>query len=304
MTIVSQTRVHADRPAGLGQLTPHRAGRVELPCPHGPLAALAASPTRGDLGATVLLLPGYTGSKEDFAPVLDPLLDAGLGVLAVDLPGQYESGGPDDEDAYLPQALGKAIAGLIGQLGPRRVVLVGHSFGGLVARAAVLAGATVSGLVLLCCGPGELPPGVRRTMLELGEPIMREQGIHAVQSLREALQAAEHRQPPPTELAAFLRTRFLRTSASSLLGMGTALRNEPDLVTELATTLTRTATPCLVACGEFDDAWLPSAQQHMAARLGAPFVTIPTAGHSPNTENPAALAGTLITTVHTWLERA
>lgn len=304
MTSVSQLSPHADQPATFGQLTPHRAGRVELPCPLGPLAALAASPSRGNLGATVLLLPGYTGSKEDFAPLLDPLLAAGLGVLAIDLPGQYESSGPDDEHAYLPQALGGAVARLIDQLGPHRVVLVGHSFGGLVARAAVLAGASVSGLVLLCCGPSELPPGVRRTMLELGEPVLREQGIHAVQALREALQAVEHRQPPPAELATFLRTRFLQTSPSSLLGMSAGLRSEPDRITELAATLTRTATPCLIACGEADDAWLPSIQQQMAARLGAPFVTIPAAGHSPNTENPDALAATLVTTIHGWLQHA
>jgi pimeloyl-ACP methyl ester carboxylesterase len=294
------TAVQPVRPALIGQLTPHRASRIELP---GSIAALAATPAmEDDLGATVVLVPGYTGSKEDFAPLLDPLLDAGLGVLAIDLPGQHESDGPYDEPAYLPPALGTVVAELIGPLAPRPVVLVGHSYGGLVARAAVLAGAHLRGLVLLCSGPSELPPGLRRTMLDIGEPIMREQGIHAVQALREAAEAADQRRvPPPPELAAFLRSRFLATSPSSLLGMSTGLRTEPDRVAELAAELARTSTPCLVACGAADDAWPAAVQRQMAVRLGAPFVTIPAAGHSPNTENPAELAALLVTTIKAWL---
>lgn len=287
------------RPSAVGQLTPNRAARVELPAPHGPLVALAALPGGVDLGATVLLLPGYTGSKEDFAPLVDPLLNAGLGVVAIDLPGQYESGGPDDESAYRPAELGPVIAELVTRLLPRKVVLLGHSFGGLVARSAVLRGAAVNGLVLLCSGPGELPPGPRRTMLEFGEPILRQQGIEAAQRLRE--QAQFGFVPPSPELAAFLRTRFLESSPSSLLGMGHALRSEPDRVDELASALAGASIPCLIACGETDDAWPVAAQRQMADRLGAPFATIPAASHSPNVENPTGLLNLLIPTMHTWL---
>ena len=294
------TSTQSRRPA-VGQLTPNRAARVELPAPHGPVAALAALPRGADLGATLLLLPGYTGSKEDFAPLIDPLLDAGLGVVAVDLPGQYESGGPDDESAYLPAALGPVVAGLVTQLPPRRVVLLGHSFGGLVARSAVLRGAAVSGLILLCSGPGELPPGLRRSMLELGEPIMRQQGIQAAQRLREQAQVVT--EPLPPELAEFHRARFLKSLPSALLGMGHALRSEPDRVDDLASALAHTSTPCLIACGDTDDAWPIAAQRRMADRLGAPFATIPAAGHNPNVENPAGLLDLLIPTVHSWLRR-
>ena len=44
-------------------------------------------------GAPVLLVPGYTGSKEDFIAVLAPLAAAGHEVLAIDQRGQYESPG-------------------------------------------------------------------------------------------------------------------------------------------------------------------------------------------------------------------
>jgi pimeloyl-ACP methyl ester carboxylesterase len=270
---------------------------VWLPGPHGPLAALTAAPP--DPAATVLMVPGYTGSKEDFAPLLDAVADAGFAALAIDLPGQYESPGPPDEAAYLPAALGPVVAQLVLRLAPRPVLLLGHSYGGLVSRAAVLAGARVAGLVLLGSGPAALPDGTRRSLLDLGEPVLRAHGVHAVQQLREAANAGQPPQPP--ELAELLRRRFVASSAAGLLGMATGLRTEPDRVAELAAVLAPAGPPCLVACGELDDAWPPEAQRAMAARLGARFATIPGAAHSPNVENPAALLELLLPTWRAWL---
>lgn len=262
------------------------------------LAALRTRPT-APLGAVVLLVPGYTGSKEDFAPLLDPLAMAGFGALAVDLPGQHESSGPHHEQDYFPDQLGRIVATLVTELsaGGDRVLLLGHSYGGLVARSSVLAGAPVTGLTLLASGPGALPEGRRRAVLDATEPIMRAEGIEVVQRLIEIREGIVE----PSELAALLRTRFLRSSVAGLLGMATALRTEPDRVAELATALQRSAIPCLVACGEADDCWSVPAQLDMAARLGASVAVVPGAGHSPNTENPAALLAALLPIWRRWL---
>ena len=279
------------------QISPHRAERIDLPVPDGHLAALRIAPRGAGLGAVALLVPGYTGSKEDFAPLLDPLAAAGLHVMAVDLPGQYESPGPDRESDHLPDPLGRTLAALVTDLAARhRVLLLGHSYGGLVARGAVLAGAPISGLTLLGSGPGALPPGPRRAVLELAEPVLRAHGIEAVQAFREA------RNPPvsePAELAELLRARFLGSSVPGLLGMASALCGEPDRVDELAAALG--ATPCLVVCGQADDAWPVAAQRDMARRLGAQFALIPEAGHSPNTENPVGLLAALLPSWRRWL---
>jgi pimeloyl-ACP methyl ester carboxylesterase len=268
------------------------------------IAALRAPATDPALGASVVLVPGFTGSKEDFAPLLDAISDAGIEAIAIDLPGQYESEGPDDEAEYRPDALGSVVADLVGKLTAegRRVILLGHSYGGLVARGAVLAEAPIVGLTLMDSGPGELPPGYRRNALDVAEPSVRRHGVQAAQRLREALDAkAPDWADQPEELKEFLRTRLLRSSAAGLLGMSAVLRTEPDRVAKLSRTLRSLGAPALVVCGEADDAWSVASQRDMADRLDADFAVVTGAKHSPNTENPEALLATLLPTWRSWL---
>lgn len=280
------------------QITRHGASRVQVTLPGAELAALRAQPAE-PVGAVAVLVPGYTGSKEDFSALLNPLCSAGLSVLALDLPGQYESPGPGCEQDYYPDPLGRTVAALVAELaaGGDRVLLLGHSYGGLVCRSAVLAGAPVTGLTLLDSGPGALPQGKRRALIDATEPVLRAEGIETVQRLLEARDGIAE----PPELAALLRARFLRSSTVGLLGMATGLRTEPDRVTELATTLRTSAIPCLVVFGESDDAWPVAVQHDMADRLGAAVAMIPDAAHSPSTENPQGLLDVLLPTWQRWL---
>jgi pimeloyl-ACP methyl ester carboxylesterase len=285
------------------QLTPTSAVRTTLPCATGPLAALDADPRlagRPPVG-TLLLLPGYTGSKEDFAPILDPLCANGFRALAVDLPGQFESPGPDDEDSYAPLTLGRVIAGMVDHLaangGP--LVLLGHSFGGLVARGVVLAGATVTGLVLLDSGPGAFRFGQRYAALRAGAPILRRDGRAVVYDRTVATARAERKTVPP-DVAALLRRRFVESNQSALLGMGHALQHEPDRVDDLRRALSVTKTPVAVIAGRDDDAWPVPDQHEMAVRLGTDLAIIDGAAHSPAVENPAALLAVLVPLLESW----
>jgi pimeloyl-ACP methyl ester carboxylesterase len=280
-------------PAG-SQLSPHSAERVTL---HADVAALRASPPEPQ--ATVLLIPGYTGSKEDFAPLLDACAAAGFDTVAIDLPGQYESPGPDEPDAYRPEPLGALVAELAAELAVNRpLIVLGHSYGGLVARAAVLAGAPAAGLTLVCSGPAKLPDGARMDALDQGERLLRAGGTAAAYRVREAWNARDPGWAAvPQPLKEFLRTRFVASSPAGLLGMAAGLREEPDRVVDLAAA----GVPCLVVAGQWDDAWSVPEQREMARRLQAPFALIPGAAHSPNTENPAGLLDVLLPAWLGWL---
>jgi pimeloyl-ACP methyl ester carboxylesterase len=253
----------------------------------GPIAALESGPADG---VPVLLVPGYTGSKEDFGPLLDPLAAAGFHAVTVDLPGQFESAGPSDLGQYTPLALAACIRAVAATLGPR-VHLLGHSFGGLVTRAAVIADPdTFPSFVLMDSGPAGLG-GARAQMIQLLRPYLPTLGVAGVYAASEAAAAAEPGYVAPSpELAAFMQRRFLAGSPDMLLGMGQALLAEPDRVDELAAT----GVPVLVIYGENDDAWPPALQAEMAARLRAECVVVPDAAHSPAVENVSATVDALL----------
>ena len=145
-------------PEDLRQLADHDARHRTFDGLAGPLTALDTGGD-GERG-TVLLVPGFTGSKEDFAPLLRPLCAAGYRVVALDQRGQFESPGPDDPARYSVAELGGDLVAVARQLraeGATPLHLVGHSFGGLVGRAAVLADPPAfSTLTLLGSGPAQL----------------------------------------------------------------------------------------------------------------------------------------------------
>lgn len=254
----------------------------------GDLAALVATPPeRVARRPAVLAVPGYTGSKEDFLHLLPLLARAGHPTTAIDLRGQYESGGPEDVSAYSIDALGKDVASLLGDGEPRHIVA--HSFGGLVCREAVLSGAPALSLTLLSSGPGSLG-GTRGALIDLMRPLLVEGGVPAVWAASEAIEAADpNATERPPAVREFLRRRFLASPTAALLGMGAELISAPDRVAELRDN----GIPTFVAYGSEDDAWTPAEQCDMADRLGARHHVFDGAGHSPAVDVPEATAAAL-----------
>lgn len=266
----------------MSQLVQHHGVPRFLFTSSGPVAVLDTGPA-GPAAGSALLIPGYTGSKEDFAPILDPVRTAGYRAVALDLPGQYQSPGPDRRDAYTVQWLASVVGEVAGSLDNGPVHLLGHSFGGLVGRAAVLAEPTrYRSLTLLCSGPAGIDGGRRERMARL-EPVAMAGGLPAVWA---AMAAELDETPAVTE---FLRTRFLAASLPGLFGMADALLAEPDQVDKLRAT----GVPTLVCFGIDDDAWPTRVQRDMATRLGAELAVISGAAHSPAVENPASTADAL-----------
>jgi pimeloyl-ACP methyl ester carboxylesterase len=289
----------------------------------GAFAALEAEPTTGVCERRpALLIPGFTGSKEDFIPVLQPLASAGRRVVAIDMRGQYQSQGAPEASGYAPDELGAdiiAIAEAIASDG-QGLHLVGHSLGGLVAREAALAQATqIISLTLLSTGPGRITgqrASMLRSLLAMMTAADTTDGSHtpatsattdisasgsadaADARLRDTVEKIfqEHLAPQarsegaPDPVIAFLHERMTKSSPTGLMVMGKYLLSCPDRTAELAS-LSRP--PVLVLYGENDDAWQPAVQEKMARRLGAHRVCIPGAGHSPAVEAPETTASTL-----------
>ena len=269
----------------MSQIAAHHAVPYHVDLADGLVAVLDATPPDGVVRrATALLVPGYTGSKEDFAPLLDPLAVAGYRVVAMDQPGQYASPGPDEPAAYTVEWLGSVVSAVAKELGDGPVHLLGHSFGGLVCREAVLSEPTsYRSLTLLGSGPAAIG-GPRKDRMAALEPLLP-MGMGAVYQAVERLAQADPKWlAAPPELKAFLKERFVASSAGGLRGMGDALLNALDRVDELA----RAGLPLLVCHGEADDAWQPETQAEMARRLGARYQVIHGSVHSPAIENPAA----------------
>src|SRR6201996_6526159 len=286
---------------------PDNVRRSVIETHRGSFAALEAMPGTGVCERQpAVLVPGFTGSKEDFLAILHQLGAAGRRVLAIDQRGQYQTSGPDDPAAYAVRELGADVAAIVdavdarvsGTHGPGdagTVHLVAHSFGGLVVRESLLGGARrVGSVTLMSSGPGQLtgPAADELTsltgFLDGSSPEVMRHTIEQIWDTSLGPQAKAAGIKP--DIVAFLRERMLANSPVGLQVMAQYLLTAPDRTTELAGHL---HVPVLVLYGEDDDKWEPAAQGEMAARLGAERVCIPAAAHSPAVDAPETTASAL-----------
>jgi pimeloyl-ACP methyl ester carboxylesterase len=258
----------------------------------GELAGLDTAPAAGTPARrTAVLVPGFTGSKEDFLPILRRLAGAGHRVVALDQRGQYESVGPDDAQAYDIDSLGADVLDVVAALDAGPVHLLGHSFGGLVARAAAICRpAALCSLTLLGSGPGPVSGSEAERARLLAEALQVWDLPQIWEAMRAMEEAAGDRVALPEAVDAFLHRRWLANNPTGVLTMVRQLLHTPDRVDALRAT----GVPVLVAYGESDYVWTPAEQAAMARRLGARLKEIPAAAHSPAVEAPDRTADLLL----------
>lgn len=285
---------------------PPCARRIELGTAGGPIAALEAVPD-GPTEATALLVPGFTGSKEDFLALLEPLAAAGFRVFSIDQRGQcdspglsdpagYAAGGPGGE-GYGTSVFASDIRELVRKLaadGTGPVHLLGHSFGGYTVREALLGAAAepdrlpLASVTFLDSGPGAV---IGKSSIERLELLLAVEGMLDLQQLHELSPVDNH---PDPQVRAFLLRRWLSNDLSSLYAMARRLLGEPDRTEQLRALLDAWDLPCLEMTGADEDVWSADLVRETAERLGARFTLIPGGGHSPNTDQPALVAKGLL----------
>ncbi|MFJ8945481.1 alpha/beta fold hydrolase [Streptomyces sp. NPDC102395] len=246
-----------------------------------------AAPGVEPLGVA-LLLPGFTGSKEDFHFLHEPLAARGYRTVAVDGRGQNESHGPArDETPYAQAELARDVLAQAAAL-DTPVHLVGHSMGGQVARAAVLLDhSPFVSFTLVASGPAHISESQRQRVQLLHDALAVMEMPEVWEAIL-AMGAPEEIGGPARGFGelALMRLRWLNHKPAQLLATGRQLLVEPDRVAELAAV----PLPLHVLSGARDDTWPVSVLDDMAVELGAARTVVPGAEHSPNLDQPLATA--------------
>lgn len=281
----------ARRDAALGDVdwaaVPDGAVRGTFDAPSGPLATLSMG-TPGN--PRVLLVPGATGSKEDFVLMLPELAAAGYFVLSYDIAGQYDSAAAGPENLSPPRAhydydlfTNDLIAMLDAEEGAAHVV--GYSFAAIVAQLAFTRRPDkFRSLTLLSCPPepGQSFRGVQRIGRFSGRASPRVGAALMIWGIRINVVHV-----PPNRIR-FVKHRFRFTRRSSVRDIFGLMQHAPDLRAALAAA----SLPKFVAVGEHD-LWPLALHRRFAQSIGA-RIAVYRGGHSPSETSPYQMSRDLI----------
>lgn len=254
-------------------------------------AGLRLHVARAGHGSPVVLLHGFTGSGETWAPLVAALA-ARHETLAVDLPGHGRSAAPADPARYTLARFADDLARLLDRLGIDAAAVLGYSLGGRAAlRFALEHPARVAALVLESASPGIADAAERAARAaadrELADDIERE-GVSAFVERWERLPLWASQAALPNEARARQRAQRLsnvpRGLANSLRGAGAGA--EPPVIGRLA----EQRAPALVVAGALDQKYVALGRLMAAAMPRARLAVVPDAGHAVHLERPDAFA--------------
>ena len=231
----------------------------------------------------LLLVHGFGGSPDDFADWLPRLREfAEFGdAHAVRLPGH----GCTWDRPYSFETFADFVLAEADRLGWDRLVLLGHSMGGMVAQVVALrVGASrLDGLILMGTGYG--PLDLDPDLVETGKAVVRAGGMAA-------LVEAQRGQPDTPAHERLLRERpgyaeFMDAKALAMdPEMWLAIVDEFTAQSDRLDALRSLDVPALVIAGEQDDRFLEPCRRIAAALPNAALVVVSDAGHSPQFEAP------------------
>jgi pimeloyl-ACP methyl ester carboxylesterase len=237
--------------------------------PSGELAVASL----GDPGdPRVVLIPGVTGSKEDFYLLAPILVAAGYHVQSFDLAGQYESAeaGPPAGERYTYDLLVADVVAFLRDGAPAHVL--GYSFAGILAQLALVRHPELFRSLTLLTAPPEPGQSFR------GVRIIGWLSWFATPHLGASLMIwgiVTNKNRVSESRLAFVRSRFALTRRSSVDDIVCLMKHVPDVRAEVAAS----GVPLLVVTGQHD-LWPTHLHAANAKALGARFAVYRT-GHSP-----------------------
>jgi pimeloyl-ACP methyl ester carboxylesterase len=245
----------------------------------------------GDTLPPVLCLPGLVRTGGDFES-LAPLIAKGRLVVAIDYAGRGESGRTGDVSRYAPEACARDVMDVCAALHLHRAIIIGTSFGGLLAMGLAAASpGLIRAVVLNDFGPDIGPDGA--------------DFVHDFVGFDPALDSLE-------DCAAFLRAKLpplslhtdaeWRRMAELTYQPGPDGRFHPVWDIRIASLLSRPPPdlwplfgalahlPVLLVRGAVSNILLPGTVARMQAeRPDMQVVTLPGIGHAPILTEPLAL---------------
>ena len=261
--------------------------RGEFQAPSGTLATI----TSGVPGnPRVLLIPGATGSKEDFILMLPVLAAAGYFVLSCDIAGQYQSARAGPENLVPPRThydyelfRDDLIAMLDAGEGAAHVV--GYSFAATVAQLAFQQRPEkFRSLTLISCPP--LPGQCFRGLPFVGWFSGRVNSRVGASLMIWGIRSNVARVAP--QRLRFVKSRFAFTRRTSVVDIIGLMQHTPDLRQLLAAA----TLPKFVAVGEHD-LWPLALHRRFAQSIGA-TIAVYRGGHSPSETSPYQISRDLI----------
>ena len=240
-------------------------------------------------GPGLLLVHGLGGWKEDFADHVATLAHDHT-VVTFDHRGHGASDKPTDPAAYSFARLVDDTLAVADATGLEHFRLLGHSMGGMVARRIVLEEPSrVDALVMMDTSAGPVP-GFDPALMDIACDVALNQGKAALKELLDfggALDTPAYRQVL-ADRPGWKEHEAQKWAGVSEIMWGTLaheLAHQGDDLPALAANL---RAPLLVLVGEQDTPFLLASHLIVDAIPQAHLVVIPDAGHSPQTENPAA----------------
>ncbi len=266
-------------------INPVEVSEVKLKAGNKELGALVTEPESIHAG-TIVFVPGWSGSREDFVAVLPLLSSLGWHCFSIDQNGQPASYGSNKLEDFSLESFAQDLIDLANSFS-EPIHLIGHSFGGIVAQyAASKSPQSFASVTLLCSGSGPLPKENWGGLPVLVQAVENGRSLAFIWFVKTLVLTILRKQSFSKPVRKWRKERWLNTNPLSLKVMSELLMKVENVTEKLKITLSKHKLPILVMRGENDDAWPRKEQIEMAQTLNATFIEILGAAHSPARELP------------------